>query len=192
MDPKDVFLSGFGPFEQVAENASGALARRLQASPPPGFRIQGECLPVAFDRAAVALDKALEGSKPRLLMGLGQTPGSHFRMELRARACGSEASRVDVDGVSAAASGWGQAAGPGPDLWTRLEPQLLRFVRFEPAWMCSAGAGGYVCERVYRWLLEAGERRGIPALFVHVPPLSSLGLEAQAQELTRLLLGLQL
>jgi pyrrolidone-carboxylate peptidase len=37
----------------------------------------------------------------------------------------------------------------------------------------SDDAGGYVCERVYREILALGEQLGVPALFLHVPPLAA-------------------
>ena len=59
-------------------------------------------------------------------------------------------------------------------------------------WMLSASAGGYVCERVLRWLLEEGAARSVPAFFVHLPPLDVSPLEEQLAELQGLLLELDL
>lgn len=192
MAHKSVFISGFGPFEKVTDNSSGALAAALEADPPPGVQVQSQLLPVSFDRSAEVLGEALSGRKPGLLVGLGEQPRDGFRLELRAARGSAESTRPDVDGVPAGRSGWRLEPGGRwrEDLWTPLEQPLTRFVQGRCGWMRSAVAGGYVCERVFRWLLEAGAQRGVPALFVHLPPLAACARELQLRELQGLLLEL--
>ena len=48
MEPPLVFLTGFGPFESVDDNPSGALARTLDGDPG----IRGVELPVTFAGSA--------------------------------------------------------------------------------------------------------------------------------------------
>ena len=193
MGPKRIFISGFGPFEKVIHNSSGVLAELLGATPPEGMGVLSKLLPVSFDRAAEGLAQALEGQEAGLLVGLGEQPAHGFRIEMRAARGAAGVTRGDVDGVPAGQSGWSLEPGErwGGDLWTPLQAQAARFVSGRPGWMRSAVAGSYVCERVYHWLLEEGQRRGVPALFVHLPPLDACPAELQARELRRLLLELQ-
>jgi pyroglutamyl-peptidase len=168
-----VFLSGFGPFEGVSRNPSGHLAEALAREPG----VHAVVLPVSFHGAPRAFDAALRGAQPGVLIGLGVHPGPGFRLESRARrALGSQ--RPDVDGRRAS-----EIALDGPDeLGTPadldgLAAEILADTREAVA--ISHDAGGYVCERLYRHALETGQRRGIPAVFLHVPPLEVLALERQ-------------
>jgi pyroglutamyl-peptidase len=43
----------------------------------------------------------------------------------------------------------------------------------------SEDAGGYVCDWVYQHILAHGERLGIPAVFLHVPPSLEVPFEEQ-------------
>ena len=189
MAQESVFVSGFGPFEKVLHNSSSELAVGLEADPPAGIRVHSQLLPVSFDRSAEVLSGALAGLEPSLLVGLGQQPAHGFRLELRAASGSGALTRPDVDGMVGAESSWCSAQdGRWPDgLWSPLEKQLMGFARGRSGWMCSAVAGSYVCERVFRWLLEEGEARGIPAIFVHLPPLGVCAGERQLVELKRLL-----
>jgi len=192
MAHKSVFISGFGPFEKVTHNSSGVLAAALEADPPPGVSVQSQLLPVSFDRSREVLEEALAGHRPSLLVGLGEQPKEGFRLELRAARGSAESTRPDVDGVPAGHSGWSLEPGLRwrGDLWTSLELPLARFVRGRRGWMRSAVAGSYVCERVFRQLLEMGTERGVPAIFVHLPPLAACPRELQLRELQTLLLEL--
>ena len=77
--------------------------------------------------------------------------------------------------------GTGGAAGT---LWTSLDLELLgTALRADGAGevRTSEDAGGFVCEWVYRHLLAHGERLGVPAVFLHVPPLPDVGVARQTQ-----------
>jgi pyrrolidone-carboxylate peptidase len=52
----------------------------------------------------------------------------------------------------------------------------------------SESAGGYVCEHLYHHLLGRAGERGIPALFLHVPPERYASLARQL-EVVRLVLA---
>jgi pyroglutamyl-peptidase len=169
----DLLLCGFGPFPGVSENPSGQAAAALAADPG----IHAVVLPVAFRSAPLALDAAMQRLAPRALVGLGVHPGPEFRLERRARRLlGSD--RPDIEGVCAR-----EIALEGPDeLCTGVDLEHLARVleaAGAPVVRISEDAGGYVCERVYRHLLEAAQRLGVPGVFLHVPPLAALALECQ-------------
>jgi pyrrolidone-carboxylate peptidase len=181
-----VLVTGFGSFERFGRNPSGLVAERLAAEPPPGWRVRSAVLPVSFRRAPEALDVLLDelgADVPDLLLGLGVHKQPGYRLELRARSELTRRSRPDVDGVVAADAG----TGPGPDLGTGLGGEAEDFARGAPDWRVSRDAGGYVCERTYRRLLEHGERLARPAVFVHVPPEAATPVEGQCADLERFL-----
>lgn len=180
MEPALLLVTGFGAFEAVEDNPSGALARAL-ASDPGVFGVQ---LPVTFQGSGEAWDDALASLEPRrpaALLSMGVHPGSSFRLESRA---GTELlrDRPDTTGETGAAL-CGAMGGPEGDLFTGLElaplEEALRSGGWTAAIELSSDAGGYVCERIYRHVLVRGAELGVPGLFLHVPPLAVANLEEQ-------------
>jgi pyroglutamyl-peptidase len=184
-----VLLSGFGPFERVRENPSGAIVRALAARPPRGVEIAPAILPVSFARAPRALDRALAALEPRvpdLFLGLGVMREPGYRLELRARPSSRGRTRVDVDGRASCDI---EGAGGGA-LFTPLAAWLAAYVRAHKRLRVSEYAGGYVCERVYHHLLFRAEARERPALFLHVPPERHASVEQGIEVVGRLLADL--
>jgi pyrrolidone-carboxylate peptidase len=177
-----IILSGFGPFERSPQNPSGEIARELGKHPPDGLEILYAVLPVTFRAAPIALDELLERAKdpgapvPALALALGVHRGSGFRLETRARrALAGHA--PDNDGVVAGDLALGEAV----DLVTPLDlDQVSSCLRRAGAAEVeiSTDAGQFVCERIYRHLLEE-TADGPPALFLHVPPPEALPVEDQ-------------
>lgn len=182
MPPALVLLSGFGPFLDVQENPSGALARALGDAPPAGMEVHGGVLPVSVERVPAAYD-ALLGElgerRPDLLLALGVHRGPTFRLERFARAR-LHAERPDNDGRLAA----GTVVGDGVDRASSLDLEELEGAlraAGAPATQLSDDAGGYVCERTYHHVLTRAEGLGIPGLFLHVPPLDVLPIARQVE-----------
>ena len=180
-----LLVSGFGAFQGVPENPSEVLAARLAETPPQGWRVAPVSLPVSFARGPKALDEVLATSEPSFLLGLGVHRGETLRLELRARARLLRRNRPDVDGVPAVEATVG-AGSLGSALRPALEAALVEHVRPRASWVVSEDAGGYVCERVYRHLLESAASRGVEAVFVHVPHLTYMTEGAQLDELRAL------
>lgn len=181
-----ILLTGFGAFEGVDENPSGALAKRFDGQ----GAVHGAVLPVEFRASAETLDEALaSGPEPSLILCLGVHPGPGYRLERRAGpTLGLE--RPDNAGECGDVVS-GQMGGPEGDLVTGLDLEsLLETLSHggEEAVCISEDAGGYVCERIYRHALVRAGERGAEALFFHVPPLTEEPIEAQA-EVLHLLLG---
>ena len=186
-----VLVTGFGSFEQVEDNPSGAVARRLEEDPPSGIDVRARVLPVSFMRAPEAWDELCSGlgRTPDFLLGLGVQPNAGFRLERRARAglnpASSTPARPDVDGVCAV-----DAALPtGPDFECELDlDALAAHLTSDGTEACvSDDAGGYVCERIYHHLLSRARSLAKPGLFLHVPPFACAGLEQQTRVAKRLL-----
>jgi len=174
-----VLLSGFGAFERVQSNPSGALVRALVVRPPVGWRVAGVELPVSFARAPRAWDRRRAGLRraPQLLLALGVSKERSFRLERFGRPRLRRVPRPDVDGESAALH-----SRPGPALESPLElaplARALRAHGLGPL-RVSRSCGGYVCERIYHHVLVRGREQRIPALFLHVPPLAHVPLRQQ-------------
>jgi len=175
-----VLVSGFGPFERVERNPSGEIARALAAHPPAGLRVVARVLPASFARGPRGWDVLLaRAGTPALCLALGVARRPGFRLERWASPRLKLVPRPDVDGCSAYAY-----SRRGPRLATSL--QLARVCaalrrRGVERVRVSHSAGGYVCERVYHHLLQRAAERGLPALFVHVPPLRFTPLARQVQ-----------
>jgi len=182
--PPLVFVTGFGSFEEVEDNPSAAVARRLSAAPPAGIEVRSTVLPVSFARAPGVIDEALAELAPRvpdLLLGLGvDKRGTGYRLELRARGRLEGAERQDVDGGVAS----GATLDLGPDLRTELDLAGLANVLEAEALRLSEDAGGYVCERICHHLLARGRQLERPALFVHVPPSACKSVAEQTHFVT--------
>ncbi len=180
-----ILITGFGAFEGVDENPSGALARRFDGQ----GAVRSAVLPVEFRASAETLDEALaSGPEPSLILCLGVHPGPGYRLERRAGpTLGLD--RPDNAGEYGDAVS-GQMGGPEGDLVTGLDLEsLLKTLsrEREEAVSISEDAGGYVCERIYRHALVRAGERGAEALFFHVPPLTEEPIEAQAEVLHSLL-----
>ena len=168
-----VLVTGFGPFDGVPENPSGLIAKALHN----GDDIVGVELPVSNKRSLDGLRGTFYDCKgPELLLGLGVHGEAGFRFEQQAGTAFLD--DPDVDGESGLH--FYKASEP---LATRLEIECLAHHSQLEAWV-SQVAGGYLCEWVYRLLLERAETTGCQALCVHVPPVARTGLNEQGDRLS--------
>ena len=118
-------------------------------------------------------------------MCLGVQRSPWFRLE-RVALAELRSAKHDNDGVRAA----GVRLAGEPRLETGLDLDALAraLVAGGAADVrVSDDAGGFVCERVYHHALTRARERGIPAVFLHVPPLAAVGLEAQTRAVAALL-----
>ena len=180
MTSSKVLVTGFGPFEGVPLNPSGLIAKALHN----GQDIVGVELPVSYQRSREALREAFNTcTRPSLLLGLGVHGEAGFRFEQQAGTAFID--YPDVDGASGLL--FCRASEP---LETRLEIAEIAGALIdhsEARASLSQDAGGYLCEWIYRLLLERAETVGCQALFVHVPPLSLTGLTEQIEAIKNLL-----
>ena len=161
-----VLVSGFGAFEGVSDNPSGALARIL------GQRqdVVGVELPVTFRGSGEALDAALIAMDPPpvAVLALGVHRGPGFRLESRATA---DLTSTRPDNAGEVGSVLGLS---GPERRTSLDldavERVLENAGSGPV-QRSDDAGGYVCQRVYWHALGLAAELEVPALFLHIPPI---------------------
>ncbi len=181
-------LTGFGPFPGVTDNPSGALALDLATRPPAGLDLRSTVLPVTFAGVPDALEGFVtehESAGPSLLISMGVHRGPGFRLERRAQAAPTS-DRPDQAG----GGGGGHAA--DRQRMTTLDLDELA-ARLAPAAAEAGGlsvsddAGGYVCDWTYQHLLQHAERLGVPALFLHVPPIDQVAVADQRPVVERLL-----
>jgi len=177
-----VLVTGFGPFEDRRHNPSRVVAAALERVPPAGLRVRARELPVSFLAAPREVERFVARharSRPVLVLGLGVQRKGYFRFERRARGRYTTR-RVDNDGTVGARLG----ARVGRTLRTTLDLRLLaRLLRAAGAAdvRISSNAGGYVCERTYHALLTSASKRGLAALFLHVPPSEDVPSRTQVR-----------
>jgi pyroglutamyl-peptidase len=72
---RSVLLTGFEPFGGAAENPSRRAVLALAADPPPGIRLATLILPVTYRGAGPALQSALRGHRPDVVIATGLAGG---------------------------------------------------------------------------------------------------------------------
>jgi len=180
-EPPLVLVTGFGPFLDVQENPSGALAEALEAAPPEGIRIRHRVLPVTFEGVPRALAEFLaapEHVRPTLLLGLGVHRGASFRFEQNARA-EPTSDKPDTSGTIGLGMSAGKPRATSVDVFALARELSDRSQELGFELQLSSDAGGYVCDWTYQHLLRLGEHLRVPALFLHVPSAEAHPVDQQ-------------
>ena len=179
--PRTVLLTGFGPFGAEAFNPSERVVRALDGQRlAGGLQVRGRVLPVAFDAARAALDEDFAShGMPALALGLGLAAS---RRELS----------VERVALNLADAPIPDAAGEQPvDLPLAASGPPARFATWPAKAVAAAlraaghpcglslSAGSHVCNAVLYALLERLEPLGVPAGFLHLPPIAVWPLERQ-------------
>lgn len=163
---RTVLVTGFGPFLDVADNPSSAIAAAVDGHRVGGVRVVGlPHLPVSYERAVAETVAAADREGAVAVVGFGVARGA---MAPRVEDIASnrlDPSLTDVDGVSRAAvvdaadaPGRLPLSGPAARLASALG------IAVNPL----HDAGGYVCNAwMYGVGLELGGRMDV--CFVHVP-----------------------
>lgn len=174
-----ILVTGFEPFGQDPENASGMVVERLRAREwESGLDIATAILPVTWAASASALLKAVATHRPHAVVALGEAGGrTAVTPERRARNLGH--GRIpDNDDAARSPS----PLDDGPEwLESRIDPELLveaiRTVNV-PAEI-SDDAGAFLCNAVYRALLRETD---LPGTFIHVPAIRTHGTATVGRE----------
>ena len=167
-----VLVTGFGPFADVADNPSAAVARRLADEPPGGVDVHAETLPVEYDAAAERVAALIEELRPDAVLCLGVARG-RGRIDFEALARGGCGGGLDTAGKTP------ERSRPMGDVRRATVP-VEALSRHLDAGGESVGvstdAGGYVCDHVMYHALRATESAHTLAGFIHLPdPASAIG-----------------
>lgn len=163
-------VTGFDPFGSHSVNPSALIARALNGTEIAGTRIIGRVLPVDLAGLDAALDSALAGIRPRIVLALGLAASEPvIRLERVALNC---ADFNIPDNAGATARG-ARLEPKGPAARESRLPLDLILERLLAAGIparFSETAGLYLCNAaMYRLLgrLPAS----LPCGFIHLPPL---------------------
>jgi pyroglutamyl-peptidase len=170
-----VLVTGFEPFGGADVNPSQRLVEALAADPPDGLELTAAVLPVAWARAGAELLRALETTRPELVICFGQADG-RADVEVERFALNLDDGRDD-EGESRRA----EIAVDGPVAYRSSLPvdAIVEALRADgiPA-AASRDAGGYLCNHVFYVLMHALEERGgTRGGFVHMPLLPEQALD---------------
>lgn len=154
-----VWVTGFGPFLDVVENASSRLGVALAKRSEMAWEARALELPTAYRRARERFVELVAGGRVDFVLALGVGRGG-LRLERVARGVVSS-DDADVDGEVWA----GERLGPDRENPLPLE-RWAEQLGGEPPFTVSEDCGGYVCNAMNHHVLSALPGR---ALFVHVP-----------------------
>ena len=163
-----ILLTGFEPFDGETENPSGLLVRALAEEHRTG--LVTAVLPVAFDRAALALRALIETHRPDRVVLLGQAGGRN-RVTAEMVAVNFRDARIPDNGGMKPYREKILKSAPDAYLSTAPVYALVDRMRADgiPA-AVSMTAGTYVCNELYfsalHWMAGHGE-----TVFVHLPYL---------------------
>lgn len=167
----DILVTGFGPFGELLENPSGALARAVDGRQVQGVRVRGLELPVSYTAAPGLTAEAAKGV--RLVVGLGVAQNREG-VQVERRAHGRPVG-LDVNGVCPEA-----LFGP-KSLETDVDVEAFAAAL---GGTVSLDAGSYVCNA---WLYTALRDLDVPAVFVHIADADALSADRLVSALEVLL-----
>jgi pyroglutamyl-peptidase len=165
-----VLVTGFEPFGKFSENSSWEVAWRVASSGIVGAEVIAERLPVSFARVGKALRSAIELHTPDLLIMLGQSAVADCIKLERVALNIMDSTKGDNDGAKPDEEPIDESGATA--LFTSLPIKILRSaIKAQGiAVKISNSAGLYVCNRTYYEALRiCRERKGMQAIFVHLP-----------------------
>lgn len=167
-----VLVTGFEPFGGEAVNPSWDVAQALHGQQRGGALITAVQLPCVFAASLPALRAAMRRHRPQLVLCLGLA-GSRSAISLERVAVNLCDARI-ADNAGAMPAGTPVVAGGPAAYFTRLPVKALvqRLLAAGLPAELSLSAGSFVCNQVFYGLLHALRRQtGVPAGFIHLPPL---------------------
>lgn len=175
-----VLVSGFEPFGGATGNPSQDVARALDGLRLAcGRVVQGMVLPVRFRDAGEALVRRIEETRPCLVLALGLCASRSEPAFERVALNLCDASLADNAGRQPRDEPVIEG-GPAALFTTLPVKAMLQALQDagRPGAL-SLSAGSYVCNDVFYRLLRASGPLGIPAGFMHLPPVSAMALTEQ-------------
>ena len=171
-DSPRILLTGFEPFGGEPVNPSWQVAQALDGELIGGARVQALQLPCAFGASLRALDAALTGLQPVLVLALGQA-GGRCDFSLERVAINVDDARI-ADNQGAQPIDEPVCAG-GPAAWFSTLPIKAIVAALHDAGLpasVSQSAGTFVCNHVFYGLMQRLESMpGVRGGFLHLPLL---------------------
>lgn len=164
-----ILVTGFGPFEGIEENPSGALAAELGRAAD----VEAEVLPVEWGRIDDFVSTTL-AVRWRAVLMLGVAADRDSVSLERVAVNLSEPARKDVTGALAPSRRLVEGA---PDAYFSTLPihaLETALVRAGFPVTRSPSAGTFLCNALFYRARHALAERGTPCGFVHVPPTPGL------------------
>jgi len=171
-----VLITGFGPFPGVTDNPSSWLVEMLATQhSAPDFKLDARVLPTEWENVAL-IHRLYETVQPHVLIHFGVSEDLPvFAIERSAH--NRVSPRTDARGATP--SGRKISAG-GPTRFDTPFPAAKLAAHLRKTGIAartSRSAGAYLCNFLYYHSLDWAFRQETvpPALFVHIPPLTSGG-----------------
>ena len=184
-------VCGFEPFGGMSRNPSGEAAQAVAAQAIQGLGgVEAAVLPVDYGRLGPAIDTLLARPWRGVLM-LGVDPrGSAFAVE---RVAINYRDPGRPDNTGAAPAGPELVPGGPAAYFATLDPlPLVARLQQEglPA-RPSLSAGAYLCNAGFYLALAGLRPRGVPCVFVHIPPTPDMQTEGAPLEFEELCRGVR-
>ena len=184
---RPILVTGFTPFAGLADNPSAIVVDHLSRVGVPGVAVETRLVDVLWESAGAEVVAAMEAVRPAAVVCFGLARGRD--------AINLERFAVNVDDSPTADNAGRHRRGTpiaadGPDAYRTTLPiasieRALAAVDLPVR--ASNHAGAFLCNHVFYAVRHRLERagRGIPAGFVHLPPLppetGALAAEAQCR-----------
>ena len=191
MSSARILLTAFEPFGGDPVNPSLLIARALDGQMVAGAQVAAVELPCVFGKALVALDEALERTRPVLAVALGLAAGREG-LSIERVAINVDDARIP-DNAGAQPVDEAITKG-GPPAWFSTLPIKAIAAALREAGVpavVSQTAGTFVCNHVFYGLQQRLAGTGVRSGFIHVPLLPEqsarhpgqpvLALEAQVR-----------
>ena len=164
-----VLVTGFGPFGEVRENPSAALAERLDGEKIAGAVVRGVILDVATGRVGRQFAAAIAAHRPTVVLATGVAAGRSALAFERVAVNVRDFAIADVDGERPCDVPVVEGAPDGLLATVPLRAMLAACRdAVVPAYL-SLTAGTFVCNQLFYLAALAGRREGFAAGFLHVP-----------------------
>jgi pyroglutamyl-peptidase len=168
-------VTGFEPFGGADVNASQKLVEALASEPPDDLELATAVLPVVWARAADELARALDDTRPELVVCFGQADG-RAQLEVERFALNFDEGSDDTGEKRGAEIVTGGPVAYRSGLPVDAIVDALRADGIPAA--TSRDAGGFLCNHVFYVLMRMlAERSGVRGGFVHVPVLPEQALD---------------
>ncbi|MDT0261643.1 pyroglutamyl-peptidase I family protein [Jatrophihabitans lederbergiae] len=164
-----VLVTGFGPFGAHTRNPSADLAHSLAGEVIDGVPVVARVFATSTHTVAAELSAALDELNPSAIVSLGLAPGrpalSLERIAINVR----DFPVPDHAGVLLTDAPIDPSGPAGHFSGLPIRAILSDWQRSTIPGHISDTAGTYLCNQLFYLVAAAGERRGIPAGFIHIP-----------------------